>query len=94
MKIPAARWIGTAVAGAALATGCVTYSPQQLSGMSGIDLCEVQAEQSFNLAAETRQAIQAELSRRNETCMQHSAELTARRDERMHQLVYGIHDDP
>ena len=80
---------------AALALGgCVSYSPSQLSGMNTVDLCELGQMQGPNLSAETRSAMQGELSRRGESCSKYSAVLAQRYAEYMHRETYGKHDNP
>lgn len=60
---------GAAVASTALLlSGCLSYTPRELSSMSAYDLCELQAYQRVNLSAATRPLLTAELQRRKEDC--------------------------
>ena len=80
---------GAAVALAALVGGCVSYSPAQLSGMSAVDICEMENMQRFNLSPQTKQAIQSELQRRNDNCRNHAAEVAQRFERFMYVETYG-----
>jgi hypothetical protein len=82
------------VAFAALLGGCVTYTSGQLSAMSAVDICELEYMQRPNLSPETKQAIQSELSRRNDNCRNHAIEVAQRFDEFMYREMYGKHDEP
>ena len=83
------------VLSAALAVGgCVTYSPVTLSSMDTVDLCELRQMQGPNLSAETRSAMQGELTRRGESCSKHSAVLAQRYADYLHRETYGKHDNP
>ena len=84
----------SACAAALLVAGCVSYSPQQLSGMSTVDLCELGQMQGPNLSPETKSAMQSELSRRGESCSKYSAVLAQRYADFMHRETYGKHDNP
>jgi hypothetical protein len=75
-------------------TGCVSYSPSQLSAMNTVDLCELRDVQGPNLSPETKSSMQGELSRRGESCAQHSAELAERRAEFLYREMYGKQDNP
>ena len=83
-----------ALAVTALLGGCVTYSQSQLSAMSAVDICELQNMQGPNLTPESKQAIQAELQRRNDNCRNHSVEVAKRYQDFMWRETYGKHDDP
>lgn len=89
------RW---ALAAAALAAsvlgGCVTYSQSRLAAMSTTDICEAQDVQGANLTPETRRAMQDELQRRKTDCRSVAAEVAQRREDTLHELVYGSPDDP
>lgn len=64
-----------ALSAAALLAGCASYGPRELSTMSTADVCYLEYMQRPNLSPEGRQAIQSELSRRNESCSNHAAEV-------------------
>ena len=66
------------VAIGAFAGGCVNYTQGELAAMSGADICEVEHMQRPNLTPEAKQAIQAELARRNDNCRNHAEEVQAR----------------
>jgi hypothetical protein len=85
-------WLALLAAGAA--SGCVSYAPQHISAMSPLELCEFQMDQRVNLSAGTNRALQAELERRNVECGRHATELAMRREARLHELMYRVHDDP
>ena len=77
-----------------LLTGCVNYTPSQLSAMSTFDICETEYMQRPNLSPEAKQAIQSELQRRNDNCGKHAVEVAHRYDEFMYREMYGKHDNP
>jgi hypothetical protein len=83
-----------ACAAALVLTGCVSYSPSQLSGMNTVDLCELQQMQGPNLSPETKAAMQSELSRRGDSCSKYSAVLAQRYADFMYRETYGKHDNP
>jgi hypothetical protein len=74
--------------------GCVNYTPSQLSGMSTVDICETEYMQRPNLSPEAKQAIQAELQRRNDNCRNHAAEVAQRYEDFMYRETYGKGDSP
>lgn len=80
--------------GTALLGGCVTYSPGELSAMSAVDICQIKDVQGANLTPETRRAMHDELQRRKTDCRAHAAEVAERREDALHELVYGSPDDP
>ena len=82
------------LAAATLLAGCVSYSPSQISAMSGVDLCELRETQGLNLADETKRALQGELQRRNDNCGNHATVLAERRQAFLYRETYGKHDDP
>ena len=82
------------VAVAALAAGCVSYSPTQLSAMSTVDMCEMEYMQRPNLSPETKRAMDAELQRRNDNCRNHAVEVTQRYEDFMYRETYGKGDSP
>ena len=84
----------SACAAALVLAGCVSYSPSQLSGMNTVDLCELGQMQGPNLSAETKAAMQSELSRRGESCSKYSAVLAQRYADFMYRETYGKHDNP
>jgi len=86
--------VAAAVAIAGFAAGCVNYSPAQLSAMSTVDICETEYMQRPNLSPEARQAIQAELQRRNDNCRNHATEVAQRYEEFMYRETYGKADSP
>ena len=77
------------IAAAALLGGCMTYSPQNISAMSTVDLCDLREVQGPNLTQESRRAIQDEVRRRNDDCSKHVAEVAKRRADFMDQEMYG-----
>jgi hypothetical protein len=83
-----------ALAAMALLGGCATYTPGGLSAMSATDICELEYMQRPNLSAAGKQAIQAELSRRNDNCGNHAAEVQARFAAFMWRETYGKPDNP
>lgn len=82
------------VAAATLLGGCVTYSQSRLAAMSTTDICEAQDVQGPNLTPESRRAMQDELQRRKTDCRSVAAEVALRREDALHELVYGSPDDP
>ena len=74
---------------ALLLGGCVTFSPAHLSSMQTVDICEMLDVQAYNLTAETRSAVQSELSRRNENCSKYSAVVAQRRQDFLDRETYG-----
>ena len=87
--------LSACAAAAALAlAGCVSYSPSQMSAMNTVDLCELGQMQGPNLSAETRAAMQSELSRRGESCSKYSSVLAQRYADYMYRETYGKHDNP
>jgi hypothetical protein len=64
---------------ALLSAGCLTYSPQELTGMPGVQLCEMQLYSRVNLNNETKARLQDELKKRNEDCRQYVAQLEKKR---------------
>jgi hypothetical protein len=91
MKTRTSRWMIVALAALG---GCVTYSGDELARLSPVELCELQIQQGVNLDADTRRTLRTELERRKVDCAGHAVELALRRDARMHELTYGLHDDP
>ena len=85
---------GLSLAAAAFASGCVSYSAGQLSAMSSVDLCELREVQGPSLTADTRNALQGELQRRNDNCANHATALAQRREAFLYREMYGKHDDP
>lgn len=81
-------------AAAALLGGCVTYSPSRVAAMSTGDICEAQDVQGPNLTPASRRAMHDELQRRKTDCRSVAAEVAQRREDAMHELVYGSPDDP
>jgi hypothetical protein len=79
---------------AAFVSGCVNYSPSQLSAMSTVDMCEMEYMQRPNLTPQTKQAIQSELQRRNDNCRNHATEVAQRYEEFMYRETYGKGDSP
>jgi hypothetical protein len=75
-------------------SGCVSYSPSQLSAMNTVDLCELREVQGPNLSPDTRNAMQGELSRRGESCTTHNAALAERREAFLYREIYGKSDNP
>lgn len=88
------RTVLASAIGAALLAGCVNYTPRKLASMSAVDICEAQDVQGANLTPETRRAMQDELQRRKTDCRSHTAEVAQRREDVLHELVYGSPDDP
>ena len=79
---------------AALVAGCGTYNPSGLASMSAVDMCEMEYMQGRNLSAAAKQTIQSELSKRNDNCRNHAAEVAQRYAEFMWRQVYGGQDEP
>jgi hypothetical protein len=79
----------TMLAALALAGGCASYTPQGISSMSTLDICELQHMQGGNLSGQARQAIQSELQRRNDNCRNHSAAVAERYRDFMYVETYG-----
>jgi hypothetical protein len=77
------------ITAAALLGGCLTYSPQKVSAMSTVDLCELREVQGPNLTEESRRLLQDEVRRRNDDCRNHVAEVAQRRADFMYREVYG-----
>jgi hypothetical protein len=74
---------------AALLGGCMTYSPQNISAMSAVDLCELREVQAYNLSQQSRSSIDDEVRRRNDDCRNHAAEVAKRRADFLYQETYG-----
>ena len=55
---------------------------------------EAQDVQGPNLTPESRRAMQDELQRRKTDCRSVAAEVALRREDALHELVYGSPDDP
>ena len=83
-----------AFAAAALFGGCVNYTQSELAPLSAVDICELEYMQRPNLTPAAKQAIQAELERRNDNCRNHAAEVARRYDEFMERETYGKLDSP
>ena len=86
--------VAVALAAAALLGGCASYTPTGLSAMSAADICELEFMQRPNLSAQGKQAIQSELSRRNDNCVNHAAEVDQRYAQFMYRETYGKGDSP
>jgi hypothetical protein len=71
-----------------LSTGCLTYSPQQLSAMPAMQLCEMQLYSRVNLNNETKGRLQDELKKRNEDCRQYVAGLEKQRADDRETAMY------
>jgi len=68
--------------------GCITYTPQELSAMPGLQLCEMQLYSRVNLKDETKRLVQNELSRRKEDCRKYVPEIEADREWEREQAMY------
>jgi hypothetical protein len=79
---------------AVLTAACVSYTPSELGRLSGLELCELRADQGIHLTDETKSALQNELQRRNDDCRTYAATLAQRRADTLYRDVYGKHDDP
>jgi hypothetical protein len=77
------------IAAAALLGGCMAYSPQNISAMSTVDLCELREVQGPNLAESARRAIRDEVRRRNDDCSNHAAAVAKRRRDFLYEETYG-----
>ena len=77
------------LAAAMLMSGCASYTPQGISTMSTVDLCEVEHMQGGNLSAQAKQQIQSELQRRNDNCRNHAAAVAKRYEDFMYVETYG-----
>jgi hypothetical protein len=86
--------VAASAALAVLVTGCVSYTPSQLSAMSTVDICETEYMQRPNLSPQAKQAIQGELQRRNDSCANHRVEVAQRYDAFMYREMYGKQDNP
>lgn len=84
---PLAVAVGLALT--ALVSGCVTYTQSELARMDAVDVCELEYRQGRNLTPESKQAIQSDMQRRNDTCRNHSIEVARRFDDFMYQETYG-----
>jgi hypothetical protein len=69
--------------------GCITYSPQELSAMPDISLCELQLYSLVNLEEGTKRGLQDELSRRKADCRAYVTQLEAERAEKRARAMYG-----
>lgn len=69
-RLPAAL-----LSAAALLGGCMSYAPEQYSGMNAYQLCDLAGYQRMNLTEPSRIALDAELKRRNEDCRTLSAQI-------------------
>ena len=70
-------------------TGCISYSPAQVSAMSAYDLCEAQLYSRVNLTAETRERVSGEIRKRNEDCSQQVPAIEAEREFQRYDAMYG-----
>ncbi len=86
--ITSARWHIVAAPVALLCAGCITYTPQELAAMPGLELCEMQLYSRVNLDNETKARLQDELKKRNEDCRQYVAELEKQRAEDIETRMY------
>lgn len=86
--------VAVALAAATVLAGCAIYTPTGLGGMSAADICELLDRQGWNISPQGRQAIQSELSRRNDNCANHAAEVAERYAHFMYREVYGKGDSP
>ena len=76
------------IASALLLAACLTYTPQELSGRSAVDLCEMQTEYRVNLSEESRRRLAAELERRKIDCRDQRAAIKMKRDAQMYEWTY------
>jgi hypothetical protein len=83
-----ARTLG-ALAFAGPITGCISYSPAQVSAMSSYDLCEAQLYSRINLSAETREQVSNEIRKRNEDCSRQVPAIEANRADQAYDAMYG-----
>lgn len=74
--------------------GCGAYTPAGLSQMSAVDMCELEYRQGRNLSPAAKQTMQSELSRRNDNCRNHAAEVAERFAAFMYRETYGKIDNP
>lgn len=71
-----------------LTAACVSYTPQEMTAMSGMRLCELETVYRTSLSAEARQRVRAEIARRNEDCGKHAAAIKAQLDQDLHDAMY------
>jgi hypothetical protein len=70
-------------------TGCISYSPAQVSAMSAYDLCEAQLYSRINLSSETREQVSNEIRKRNEDCSRQVPAIEANRADQAYDAMYG-----
>jgi hypothetical protein len=70
--------------------GCITYSPQELTAMSSVRLCEMQLYSRVNLNNDTKARLQDELRKRNEDCRQYVAQLEKQRADDRETAMYNL----
>ena len=70
-------------------TGCISYSPAQVSAMSAYDLCEAQLYSRVNLSSETREQVSNEIRKRNEDCSRQVPAIEANRADQAYDAMYG-----
>jgi hypothetical protein len=70
--------------------GCLTYSTQELSAMSGVRLCEMQLYSRVNLKDDAKRLLQDELRKRNEDCRKYVAQLEQERAEERETAMYNL----
>lgn len=75
-------------ASALLLSACLTYTPQQLSQRTAVDLCEMSTEYRVNLSDESRRRVAAELERRKIDCLDQRAAIKMKRDAQMYEWTY------
>ena len=79
----------SAVGIAAAVTGCITYSPAQVSAMSAYDLCEAELYNRVNLTDDTRAQVSGEIRKRNEDCSRQVPAIEAEREFERDDAMYG-----
>ena len=72
--------------------GCLTYTQQELSARSALDLCELHTEYRVNLSQQSRERLQNELDRRKIDCRNQLAAIKMKRDEELYDRMYRIQD--
>jgi hypothetical protein len=70
--------------------GCLSVSPQELSAMPSVKLCEMQLYSRINLGNESKARLQDELRKRNEDCRQYVAQLEKERAEERETAMYNL----
>lgn len=84
----AKKSLPAAVLSAGALSGCLSYSPQELGGLSDYQLCKLNTVQRVNIAEASKRSLAGELDRRKEDCRTHHAAIKAQLDEDLYDRTY------